>query len=129
MHKGYLKIAALLGALSVLLGAFAALGLKEIVDAKTLTMFETGIRYQFYHVFALLAVAILYKEFPNNFLQWAGRMFCLGILFFSGSLYCLTYFGTDISTGFKWLFFITPFGGLCFIIGWVLMALAVMKKN
>jgi uncharacterized membrane protein YgdD (TMEM256/DUF423 family) len=129
VHKGFLITAAILGALSVMFGAFAAHGLKTIIDAEQLTIFETGVRYQFYHVFALLAVGILYKDFLNNFLRWSGYMFCLGILFFSGSLYCLSLFNGEISPAFKWLFLITPLGGLCFITGWLLLALAIIKKN
>ena len=66
MHKGFLQTAALLGALAVALGAFGAHGLKKYVPAETITTFETGVRYQFYHVFALLAVAILFGSFPGK---------------------------------------------------------------
>jgi uncharacterized membrane protein YgdD (TMEM256/DUF423 family) len=129
MHRQFLITAAVLGALSVILGAFAAHGLKEIVSPDQLSIFETGVRYQFYHVFALLAVGILYKEFPNNFLRWAGYLFCFGILFFSGSLYFLTLFNGAVQPAFRWLYLITPLGGLCFITGWLLLAAAIIKKN
>jgi uncharacterized membrane protein YgdD (TMEM256/DUF423 family) len=129
MHKGFLKIAALLGLLSVVLGAFAAHSLKEMVSDKQLAMFETGVRYQFYHVFALLATGILYKEFPGKLLQWAGFMFCAGIFFFSGSLYFLTFFQDTIPSNLWIIYLITPLGGLCFITGWFLMALVIFKKN
>ena len=129
MHRGFLITAALLGALSVILGAFAAHGLKEIVSTEQLAIFETGVRYQFYHAFALLAVGILYKEFPNKFLCWSGKLFCVGIIFFSGSLYALTLYNGEISPAFKWIYLITPLGGLCFIVGWLLLAAAFIKKN
>ena len=129
MHRIFLITAALIGALSVILGAFAAHGLKEMVSAEQLAIFETGVHYQFYHAFALLAVGILYKEFPNRFLSWSGKLFCIGIIFFSGSLYALTLFNGEISASFKWIFLITPLGGLCFIAGWILMAAAFIKKN
>jgi len=129
MHRGFLITAALLGALSVILGAFAAHGLKEIVSTEQLAIFETGVRYQFYHAFALLAVGILYKEFPNRFLSWSGKLFCIGIIFFSGSLYALTLYSGEISPTFKWIYLITPLGGLCFIVGWLLLAVAIIKKN
>ena len=87
MHKGFLKTAALLGSLSVMLGAFAAHGLKQILLPDELQIFETAVRYQFYHVFALLAVGILYKEFSKKLMQWAGKLFIAGIILFSGSLY------------------------------------------
>ena len=91
MHKRFLKIAALTGALSVMLGAFAAHGLKNLLSAVNLQVFETAVRYQFYHVFALLAVGILYKEFPGKLMAWAGNLFVAGIILFSGSLYLLCY--------------------------------------
>lgn len=127
MHKGYLKTAALLGALSVILGAFAAHGLKKIVDEHTVAVFETGVRYQFYHVFALALVAILYKEYSNKMLVTAGQLFILGTLFFSGSLYLLTFKAAANLDGLNWVGPITPIGGVCFIGGWVCLALGVKK--
>ncbi len=85
MHKGFLQIAALLGALSVVLGAFGAHGLRKIIPAETITTFETGVRYQFYHVFALLAVAMLYDKFSPDWMRYAGICFIIGIILFSGS--------------------------------------------
>src|ERR1035441_6993086 len=89
MHKGYLRTATLLGALSIALGAFAAHALKQIVSDYALGIFETGVRYEFYHVFALLASGILYKEFHNKFTRWSGIFYIAGIILFSGSLYVL----------------------------------------
>jgi uncharacterized membrane protein YgdD (TMEM256/DUF423 family) len=129
VHKGFLITAALLGALSVILGASAAHALKTIISTEQIIVFETGIRYQFYHVFALMAVGVLYKEFANNFLRWAGMMFCIGILFFSGSLYFLALSNGPIQPAFRWIYLITPLGGLCFITGWLLLAVAIIKKN
>ena len=127
MHKGYLKTAALLGALSVILGAFAAHGLKKIVDEFTVTVFETGVRYQFYHVFALALVAILYKEYSNKMLVTAGQLFILGILFFSGSLYLLTFKAAANLDGLYWVGPITPIGGVCFIGGWICLVFGIKK--
>ena len=92
MNKSFLITAALLGALSVILGAFGAHALKSKIPADALEIFETSVRYQFYHVFALLAVGILAQYFPGNFITWSGRLFIAGIILFCGSLYLLTYF-------------------------------------
>ena len=127
MQTIYLKIAALLGALAVALGAFGAHALKKTLDEKSLLVFETAVRYQFYHVFAMVAVGILLKEFPNSHLIWSGRFFCYGILIFSGSLYLMTFLEAIGLQGFKWLGAITPIGGLCLIAGWILMAIGVAK--
>lgn len=129
MNKTFLRIAALLGALSVILGAFGAHGLKQIVDEHSLSIFETAVRYQFYHVFALALVGILYKEFPATYLYYAGNFFILGILFFSGSLYLLTYKSAAHIDGMNWVGPVTPIGGVFFIIGWVCLAFGVSKKG
>lgn len=124
MHKKFIMTAAFVAALAVILGAFGAHALKEKLSPESLQTFETGVRYQFYHAFALLAVGILYKDFTAKLLQWAGTLFICGIILFSGSLYVLT--GVQ---SMKWIGAVTPFGGLCFIIGWLLMGAGVVKKN
>jgi uncharacterized membrane protein YgdD (TMEM256/DUF423 family) len=126
MHKPFIIAAAFIGTLTVALGAFAAHFLKAKLPAESLQIFETAVRYQFYHAFALLATGILYKEFPVKLLQWAGRLFIAGIILFSGSLYVLSIANANT---INWVGAITPFGGLCFIAGWILMAAAVIKKN
>ena len=128
MHKGFIKTAAILGALSVMLGAFAAHGLKKILSADDLQIFETAVRYQFYHVFALLAIGILYKEFPGKLMVWSGRLFIAGIIIFSGSLYLLCYV-KYMQLPLNWVGAITPFGGAAFIAGWIMLFLAVVKRN
>ena len=131
MHKGFLKIAAVLGMLSVLMGAFAAHKLKEIMTADAVAIFETGVRYQFYHVFALLAVGMFYQYHRRNVLNWAGIFFIAGVVLFSGSLYLLTYVHASNLQGMKWVGPVTPIGGLCFIVGWVLLFFSFVsnKKN
>lgn len=128
MHKGFLKTAAILGALSVALGAFAAHGLKQVLPADLLQTFETAVRYQFYHVFALLAVGILYAAFPGKLMQWAGYLFIMGSILFSGSLYLLCYVKHN-ELPLNWLGAITPFGGAAFIAGWLMLFAAVAKRG
>jgi len=129
MHKGYLKTATLLGALSVALGAFAAHSLKQHVSDYAVGIFETAVRYQFYHAFALLAVGILYKDFPNKIIQWAGKLFIAGIIFFCISLYLLTFIKAAVLPGYDWVGAITPVGGLCFIAGWLCLFLGIRRKE
>lgn len=111
-----------------MLGAFAAHGLKKILAGDDLQIFETAVRYQFYHVFALLAAGVLYATFPGRLMQWAGRLFIAGIILFSGSLYLLCYV-KYARLPLNWLGAITPFGGVCFIGGWLLLFVAVVKRN
>lgn len=127
MHKTFLSVAALLGAASVALGAFGAHALKAILDTDTLAIYETAVRYQFYHVFALLAAGILYNFFPGKFIKAAGRLFIAGIILFSGSLYALVFIKNAANASLYWVGAITPVGGLCFIAGWVCMALGVIR--
>ena len=128
MHKGFLQWAALLGALAVALGAFGAHGLKKYVPIETISTFETGVRYQFYHVFALLAVGILYERFPVKWLRYAGNCFLIGILLFSGSLYILTALKATDTVGLSGVGAITPIGGVFFIAGWLVLLIGVWKK-
>ena len=121
-------MAGVLGAISVILGAFGAHILKNRMPADALEIFETAVKYQFYHVFALLVAGILALNFPGSFITWSGRLFIAGIILFCGSLYLLSYFKTSENQQMNWLGAITPFGGLCFIAGWILMAVAIMKK-
>ena len=121
MNKRFLKAGALLGALTVIFGAFAAHAIKSRVNAETLSVFETGVRYQMYHVFAIFFVGIIYKDFPFKSMIWAGNLFLAGIILFSGSLYLLTYFKAIGNENMNWLGAVTPFGGTCFIVGWSLI--------
>ena len=129
MHRPFLKAAALLGALSVILGAFAAHKLKELLAPDNLSVFETAVRYQFYHVFALLAAGILYASFPSAKMRWAGYLFITGIILFSGSLYLLCYLKYSQVDGMNWIGAITPFGGAAFIFGWVMLFMALAKRG
>lgn len=119
MHKGYIKTAAIIGALSVALGAFAAHKLKEIFSEYSLSIFETAVRYQFYHVFALLAVGILFAQGRHGWMKWAGILFIIGMVLFSGSLYLIAWAQSSSVSGLSWIGPITPLGGLCFILGWI----------
>jgi len=127
MHKLFLQTASILAAMTVAMGAFGAHKLKSMVSESAVSTFETGVRYQFYHVFALFVTAIVYSQFPNKFVNASGWLFLAGILLFSGSLYILTYKAATVSNGFSWAGPITPLGGLCFIVGWVLLAVGVSK--
>jgi uncharacterized membrane protein YgdD (TMEM256/DUF423 family) len=129
MNKNFLSIGAISGCIAVALGAFAAHKLKDILNADALSVFQTAVRYQFYHTFALLIVAILYEKFPNKLMNWAGNCFIVGIILFSGSLYGLTILRINDITGFDKIGIITPFGGTFLIAGWLLIFLGVTKKS
>lgn len=119
--KLFLSLGAISGALGVIIGAFGAHGLKAKLSPDMLTVYQTGVQYHFYHTFALLAVGLLALKFQSGLLTSSGWSFLIGIIIFSGSLYTLSI------TGISKLGAITPIGGLFFIIGWVMLAVAVVK--
>ena len=117
MHKNFLLIAAIFGFLGVAFGAFGAHGLRSRLTPDMLAVFEIGVRYQMYHVFALLAVAAAIGHFGQvKLLTIAGWSFIAGTIIFSGSLYALALTGTGMFGA------ITPIGGLGFLIGWACLA-------
>jgi len=121
--KRILIVAALSGALAVMLGAFGAHGLKKVIIPDMLEVFKTGVQYQFYHTFALLAVGLFMQTGKSKALKWAGYLFITGIVLFSGSLYVLAI------SGIKMLGAITPVGGVAFIAGWIAFAMHFRKKK
>jgi uncharacterized membrane protein YgdD (TMEM256/DUF423 family) len=117
MQKHFLLVAAILGFLGVAFGAFGAHGLRNRLSPEMLSVFEIGVRYQMYHVFALLAVAAAMAHFgPVRLLYIAGWSFIAGIFVFSGSLYALALTGTGMFGA------ITPIGGVGLLIGWACLA-------
>jgi uncharacterized membrane protein YgdD (TMEM256/DUF423 family) len=117
MHKNFLLTAAILGFLGVAFGAFGAHGLRGRLSPEMLAVFEIGVRYQMYHVFALLAVAMAIGQFGQlRLLYIAGWAFITGTLIFSGSLYALALTGTTMFGA------ITPIGGVGLLIGWACLA-------
>ncbi|MCF6350304.1 MAG: DUF423 domain-containing protein [Flavobacteriaceae bacterium] len=122
--KKNLSITAILGFLAILLGAFGAHALKEKLGTDQLKAFETGVRYQMYHVVVLLFVNT-YPNFTNKTKNTISILFFIGILFFSGSLYLLT---TKVIIS-KILGLITPIGGLFLMLGWLFLFYNFSKKR
>lgn len=109
--------------LSVAAGAFGAHALKARLAPDLLTIFETGARYHMYHALGLLAIGLVAQARPSPLLSGAGWAMLAGILLFSGSLYVLAL------TGVRALGAITPLGGLGFLAGWALLAVAVWRSG
>ena len=118
-----LIITCVLGMLAIVLGAFGAHALKEVLTTAELSSFETGVRYQMYHVIVLLFVNI-YDGFTASQKNKISYFFFFGILLFSGSIYAIHL--TSITA--KSIWFVTPLGGLTLIIGWFLMVVIFLKK-
>lgn len=127
MHKAFLLTGSLLAAVTVALGAFGAHALKTMVSPEQVSIFDTGVKYQFYHVFALLLVAVIYERFPSARLDWAGYCFIIGMVLFSGSLYVMTALRAADKVGTRGLGILTPIGGLFLIAGWLLLFSGILS--
>jgi uncharacterized membrane protein YgdD (TMEM256/DUF423 family) len=112
-----IAIAALLGAAAVLLGAFGAHALRDTLDERALAIWHTAVEYQFWHVLAAVAVALLARDGASTCLRIAAIAFVAGIVLFCGSLYALALGGPRI------VGVITPFGGVAFVVGWIALAI------
>lgn len=119
--KIWIAVGAFSGFLSVALGAFGAHGLAQILNEKSLSTFHTGAQYQMYHALALIGFGLFSLHFPNTVTSLPGWAFTVGTLLFSGSLYALAL------TQIKLLGIITPFGGISFLLGWIVFAFQALK--
>ena len=118
MNRTFWVLGCTMAFLAVAAGAFGAHALRARLDAPALAVWETAARYHMYHALALLAVALAAGRWPGGGWAAPGWLFTAGIVVFCGSLYLLAF------TGIRWLGAITPIGGLCFLAGWVALALA-----
>jgi uncharacterized membrane protein YgdD (TMEM256/DUF423 family) len=126
-YQNILSTAAIFGALAVVIGAFGAHGLKGKISPEALISFDTAVKYQFYHVFALLATGLFFMQKPSKHLTQAAWLFSTGILLFSGSIYFLS--TREIHGMHSTLIgIITPIGGVFFIAAWGLLVYAFSRK-
>ena len=127
MNKTFLIIGSILGILGIILGAFAAHGLKDLIDADAIKSFETAVRYQLYHAFLLLILG------GTSFLNVKSKkvilyLVVIGLIFFSGSIYGLSTNALS-SFDFKRIAIITPIGGTLLIIAWIMMLIGVIRNK
>jgi len=126
MMRSFLQIGAISAGLAVAAGAFGAHALRAKLEPRMLEVFETAARYQMYHALALFAVAWVASRTPagaTGAVHASGWLFVAGTVLFSGSLYAMTF------TGIRALGAITPLGGVCFIAGWIALALAAARLD
>jgi uncharacterized membrane protein YgdD (TMEM256/DUF423 family) len=121
MDRTFFGLGAVFAFLGVALGAFGAHALRSSLGASDLATFETGVRYQVYHALALLAASWAMTRWPGATVTAAGWLFVAGIVLFSGSLYVL------VLSGQRWMGAITPFGGLCLLAAWALLAWRALR--
>lgn len=125
MNKRILILATVLGLTSVIIGAFGAHGLKEVLDAEQLQTFEVGVRYQMYHALFLLFIGLIDKISEKTKSTIFYLVF-VGVIFFSGSIYGLA---TNDLTGFDFskIALITPIGGALLIAAWAILLINFLK--
>lgn len=119
--KAFIAIGAISGFLSVALGAFGAHGLEGKISDSALKTWEKAVTYQMFHTIVLLITGFALLKYEMSSLVWAGILFIIGIVLFSGSLYLYS------TTGIRFLAMITPFGGITFLVAWVLFGYAMVK--
>lgn len=122
MYRRIVFLAALAALSGVAFGAFGAHALRGLLDETRLSIFHTGVEYQMWHALGLGLLAVLMGRHPGNKqLPWAAWLMFGGIVLFSGSLYLLSL------TNIRWLGMITPFGGMAFVVAWLLLAAAALR--
>ena len=122
MMKVFIILGAINGFLAVALGAFGAHGLEPILTEKMMDVWEKGVDYQMFHTMGLFIVAFAANKWSgSSAVKWSGIMMFIGIILFSGRLYALS------TSGITVLGAITPLGGVSFLAGWILLAVAAVK--
>ena len=127
MERNWIFTGCILMALAVIAGAFGAHALQALLDERYRLTYHTAVTYHVYHAMAIIFTGVLSSSANKTFIKIAYRCFISGLFLFCGSLYMLTLLIAFAKIRYGWLGAITPFGGLLFIAGWVMLALAVKK--
>ncbi len=120
--RSFIATAAILMFIGVAAGAFGAHGLKQMLSADMLAIWQTAVTYQMVHGLGMLALGIMLQQQENTLLRKAAWAMLAGIIIFSGSLYALAL------TGVRILGAITPIGGVAFLAGWAMLAWATIRR-
>ncbi len=124
MPRNFLMLGAINAFLCVAFGAFGAHGLKQMISADMLTVYQTGVQYHFYHALGLIVVGLVLLHFPKSrSIALAGWLMLIGIILFSVSLYALSL------TGIRGLGAITPLGGIAFLSAWALLTYGIVTNK
>lgn len=122
-HRKFIILGCISAAIGVAAGAFGAHGLKNLLTQEMLAIYETAVRYQMYHAFGSIVAGLVEAQSRSAKIRLAGWSFVAGTILFSGSLYALTL------TNMRWLGAITPFGGVAFIAGWLLIVFSFLRHE
>lgn len=127
MYKPALLSGSIMAMLAVIFGAFGAHYLKTIFSPESLLSFETGVRYQFYHAMALLFLGLYAVVNKAASLKPIFLLFLIGVILFSGSIYALCFLKTAGIIGVSGVGILTPLGGVCMILGWLMLSVSIVK--
>ena len=122
MSKLFMTSGAFFGFLAVILGSYSAHALRGKITVDELNSFDTAVRYQMFHALALIVTGLSVNHLSGILVNWTGLLFLVGIILFSGSIVLMRL------TGIQNFGMITPFGGVCFILGWLLLAITFFKQ-
>ena len=122
MSKLFMTSGAFLGFMAVILGSYSAHALRGKITVDELNSFDTAVRYQMFHSLALIVTGLAANHLSGSLITWSGFLFLFGIILFSGSIVLMRL------TGIQSFGMITPFGGVCFILGWLLLAITFFKQ-
>lgn len=123
MSKYFIFLGSINAFLAVALGAFGAHSLKSRLSAEMLEIFQTGVQYHIFHALGLILVGIISHWLSHSpLVNWSGGLLLAGIVIFSGSLYVLSV------SGIRAFGAVTPIGGVAFLLGWILLAVASFKQ-
>ena len=126
--RNWILGAAFSGAMAVILGALGAHALKALLPEAQLSSFETGVRYHIYHTIAILLTVVIAKQFHVD-MKWPLRLFALGTVLFSGSIYLLATIPLHGIEALRSLGPVTPIGGVMLIAGWFTLGFAVRHRT
>jgi uncharacterized membrane protein YgdD (TMEM256/DUF423 family) len=126
--KNWIVFATVLGSITVILGAVGAHSLQGTLSDVQLNSFATGVRYQYYHIFAMILAVVLSKQFNVN-LKVSLWLFTIGTLVFSGSIFVLSTIPIHGIEGVRALGPVTPIGGLILVAGWLSVAFQFIGKK
>ena len=128
MGSKWIATGSWLAALAVIAGAFGAHALKNVLNERYMHAYQTAVTYHLFHSLAIILCGILPSSLHTRRIRMAYRFFLAGLILFSGSLYVLSIFAGNGYDSFSRIGVITPFGGLCFISGWIMIAAATRKS-
>ena len=127
MDRKILFTASFLGVIAIVLGAFGAHSLKEVLTLEQLNTFETGVKYQMYHALFLLFLGIN-NSVTEKIKKYVFRLILFGVLLFSGSIYLLATMAVTV-INFKVIGILTPIGGLLLILGWSIFGIQFLQNK